>query len=68
MDEDRIIDIETRLAYQEHLLSELNDALTNQQAQIGRLETMCESLIDRVKSLMDNAPSDDSRDQLPPHY
>ena len=51
MNDDRLIDIETKLAHQEHLLSQLNEALSDQQAQIGRLEQLCQSLIDRVKSL-----------------
>ncbi len=66
MDEDRLIDIETKMAHQEQLLSELNDALTDQQAQISRLESLCQSLIDRLKSLGEQA--DPSGDERPPHY
>jgi SlyX protein len=63
-----MIDIETKLAHQEHLLSELNDALTDQQAQITRLEALCQSLIDRVKSLAEAAGSDEPPGERPPHY
>jgi SlyX protein len=66
MDEDRLIDIETKVAHQEQLLSDLNEALSDQQAQIGRLESLCKSLIDRLKSLGDGA--DQSSDERPPHY
>ena len=66
MDEDRLIDIETKMAHQEQLLSELNDALTDQQAQISRLESLCQSLIDRLKSLGEHV--DPSGDERPPHY
>jgi SlyX protein len=66
MDEDRLIDIETKMAHQEQLLSELNDALTDQQGQISRLESLCQSLIDRLKSLAEHA--DPSGDERPPHY
>jgi SlyX protein len=66
MDENRLIDIETKMAHQEQLLSELNDALTDQQAQISRLESLCQSLIDRLKSLGERA--DPSGDERPPHY
>ena len=66
MDENRLIDIETKMAHQEQLLSELNDAVTNQQAQISRLESLCQSLIDRLKSLAE--PADPSGDERPPHY
>ncbi len=68
MDDDRLIDIETKLAHQEHLLSELNEALSDQQAQIGRLELLCQSLIDRVKSLAEGAGADQASNERPPHY
>lgn len=64
MDEDRAIEIETKLAHQEHLLAELNAALTDQQAQIGKLEHLCRSLVDRVKTLSASG----SADERPPHY
>ncbi len=68
MDEKRVIEIETKLAHQEHLLSELNEALTDQQAQISGLERLCQSLIDRVKSLLDSSSADQATDDRPPHY
>jgi len=68
MDKDRLIDIETKMAHQEQLLSELNEALTDQQAQLSRLETLCYSLVDRFKSLADNASVDETSDERPPHY
>ena len=68
MDEDRLIDIETKMAHQEQLLSELNEALTDQQAQIGRLESLCQSLIDRLNSLRDDAGIGQVSDERPPHY
>ncbi len=68
LDEKRVIEIETKLAHQEHLLSELNEALTDQQAQISGLERLCQSLTDRVKSLLDSSPADQATDDRPPHY
>ncbi|MEE8344540.1 MAG: SlyX family protein [Woeseiaceae bacterium] len=68
MDEKRVIEIETKLAHQEHLLSELNEALTDQQAQISGLERLCQSLIERVKSLLDSSSADQATDERPPHY
>ncbi len=66
MDENRLIDIETKVAHQEQLLSDLNEALSDQQAQIGRLESLCKALIDRLNSLGDRA--DQTSDERPPHY
>lgn len=68
MDEDRLIDIETKVAYQEQLLSELNEALTDQQTRISRLESLCQSLVDQLKSLSGDAGTDQYTDERPPHY
>jgi SlyX protein len=68
LDEKRVIEIETKLAHQEHLLSELNEALTDQQAQISGLERLCQSLIERVKSLLESSPADQATDEHAPHY
>jgi SlyX protein len=68
LDENRVIEIETKLAHQEHLLSELNEALTDQQVQISGLERLCQSLTERVKSLLDSSPADQPTGERPPHY
>ncbi len=68
LDDNRVIEIETKLAHQEHLLSKLNDALTDQQAQISELEVFCRSLLDRMKSLLDGSSADQATDERPPHY
>jgi len=67
VDDEKIINIETKLAHQEHLLSTLNDALTNQQAQISELEHLCKSLVDRIRALSE-AGGEEGDDQPPPHY
>ncbi len=66
MDDSKLIDIETKLAHQEHLLAELNDAMTSQQAQISALEGLCKSLIERVRGLSESGSGAD--DEKPPHY
>lgn len=63
-----MIDIETKLAHQEHMLAELNTAVTNQQSQITLLEDLCETLVGRVRSLSEAAPDGDPADERPPHY
>lgn len=68
MDENRLIDIETKLAHQEDLLAELNTAVTNQQKQLTLIEDLCETLVDRVRSLSDGGPAGDPADERPPHY
>ena len=68
MSEERFIDLESRLAHQDQLLMELNDVVTSHQAKIMQLDTLCQSLIQRVRSMADAAPAGDSGDERPPHY
>ena len=68
MSEDRFIDMETRLAHQEHLLAQLNDAVVNQQAQVTELERLYRSLLDKMISISDALPGGQVTDERPPHY
>ena len=68
MTEPRFVDLETKLAHQEHLLLELDDIITKQQENIMRLEKLCDSIIERVRSLGEAAPADTNIDEKPPHY
>ncbi len=68
MTKDRFEAIETKLAHQEVLLADLNEALVKQQDSIMKLEAMCESLRLRVRSLSDALPADAPQDERPPHY
>ena len=68
MSEQRFVDIETKLAHQEHLVLELNDVITKQQEKIMRLEALCDSIIERVRSLSETAPAASGGDEVPPHY
>ena len=68
MDEERLIDLETKLSHQEHLLSVLDEALTSQQAQLAQLELLCKSLLDRIMSLPGGDSDGSSNDERPPHY
>jgi SlyX protein len=68
MNEQRLIDIEVKLAHQEHALDEVNQVLTDQQAQLSRLERVCQSLIERLRSLSDGSAADERDNEKPPHY
>jgi len=68
MSEERLVDIESKLAHQDQLLIELNDVITDQQAKIMKLEELYSAVVERVRS-MGEAPGDDSsQDERPPHY
>ena len=47
-DEQRLIELETKLVYQEDTLRVLNDIVTRQQQQIDQLESTCRQLIERM--------------------
>ena len=69
MSEERLIDIETRIAHQDHVLADLNDVVTDQQARIMQLETLVRSLAERLLSLAEEGQSPGSAtDEKPPHY
>ena len=67
MSEDRLVDIEVKLAHQEQLLIDLDQVVTDQQAKIMRLEELCNELIERVRAAGDGA-TDAPHDERPPHY
>ncbi len=68
MNEDRLIDIETKLAHQDQTLVELNDVITQQQASIMKLEQLCAALSERLASISEALPAGTSQDETPPHY
>lgn len=68
MSEERLVDIESRLAHQDQLLIELNDVITDQQAKIMKLEELHSALVERVRSMGEALPGDSSEDERPPHY
>jgi len=68
MEHEKFVDIESKLAHQEHTIAELNDALSSQQMQISKLEHQVVTLIDRVRSLSESAPAGGTDDDPPPHY
>ena len=67
MNEDRLVDIEVKLAHQEQLLIDLDQVVADQQAKIMRLEELCNELIERVRSAGEGA-TDSPHDERPPHY
>ena len=67
VNENRITELEIKIAYQEDLLQNLNTVISNQQTQIYRLEETCKLLNEKIKNI---AESEDltQRTEKPPHY
>ena len=68
MSEERLVDIEFKLAHQDQLLIELNDVITIHTEKIMRLEELCDSLTNRVRAIGEALPDSASQDERPPHY
>ena len=70
--EQRVVTIETKLAYQEDTIAQLNDVVCRQQNQIDALERLTQQLLGRVRDLSAAATQSDSAfsaaDERPPHY
>lgn len=67
-EEDRFIDLETRLSYQDEALRSLSDTVARQQKQIDQLGTLCRQLLERLKSQGEPGEKNTSADEVPPHY
>lgn len=68
MNEARLIDIETKIAYQEHMISELNSVVIDQQTAIDDLKKTVQALALRVVEMSEAVAPSDSGPEKPPHY
>ena len=69
MDDNRLVDMETRFAYQEKTIADLNDVVTEQQKSIEKLEAIAEKLTQRIHDLsMAVSGIDAPANEKPPHY
>ena len=66
--EERIIELETRIAFQEHTLFELNDIVAEQQQEIGILRLALQEMDRRVKAVVPHNMADPADETPPPHY
>jgi len=66
--EERLAELETRLAFQEDGMQSLSDLIHLQQQQIERLRALCEALTERYQGLIEAQGADSGGDEAPPHY
>lgn len=66
--EDRLVDIEIKLARQDDLLDELNRTVYQQQKKIDELEALCAALARRIKDMREAAAERGPANEKPPHY
>ena len=65
--EDRFVDIEIKLAYQEDLVESLNQMVYQQSQRIDQLEALVGKLADHVRSNAQSTPGV-LLNERPPHY
>lgn len=64
----RLIEIETKIAYQEDLIQTLNQTVIRLQQQVDKLELTNQQLRDHVRQMQAQLPSDHNPHEVPPHY
>ncbi|MGH8784916.1 MAG: SlyX family protein [Cupriavidus necator] len=66
--DDRINELEIKLAFQEDLLDTLNSTVARQQQQIDLLQEQFRALYQQVRSAANTAAETDPQQEIPPHY
>jgi len=66
--EKRIAELESRIAFQDNTIEELNAVVTQQQRQIDQMEKSLSVLKDHLKNLVSSNIASEDEETPPPHY
>ncbi|MEZ9183867.1 SlyX family protein [Vibrio splendidus] len=66
--ESRVNDLECQLAFQEQTIEELNEALSQQQMLLTRMQDQMKFVVGKVKNMDGSNLADASEETPPPHY
>jgi len=66
--EEQIVELETKLSFQEHLIQELNEALTHQQQQLDILQHKLDTVREQMQAGLSDEIRPVSEEVPPPHY
>jgi SlyX protein len=66
--ERRVVELETRLAFQEHALAEISDALAETRLEAARLSGLLRQALQDLKLARGDLFADASNEPPPPHY
>jgi SlyX protein len=66
--EERLIELETRFAYQEDTLRVLDQVVAAQQSRIAALEALCRDLAEKLARTAEGGFKLSPEDEVPPHY
>lgn len=66
--ESRVVELETRLAFQEQALNELNDALADARMELSRNDVLLRRALEELRTSRPGVTGDASEEPPPPHY
>lgn len=66
--EARVVELETRLAFQEQALAELNDALAAARMELSRNDALLRRALEELRASRPGPGGDPSDEPPPPHY
>ena len=66
--ENRINDLECQLAFQEQTVESLNEALSQQQLLISKMQDQMKYVVSKVKNIDSSNLADPAQETPPPHY
>lgn len=66
--EQRLVELETRLAFQEHALTELGDELAQARLERARSDELLQAVLADLRGLRGSLYADPSSEPPPPHY
>jgi SlyX protein len=64
----RLVELETRLAFQEHAMAELGDALAETRLEAARLAHLLRQALEDLKMARGDLMADPASEPPPPHY
>ena len=64
----RLNDLECQVAFQEQTIDELNDAITQQQLLISKMQDQMKYVVGKMKNIDSSNMSDPAKEPPPPHY
>ncbi|EGR4091371.1 SlyX protein [Vibrio cholerae] len=66
--QERIEDLECKLAFQEQTIETLNDALTQQQLLLSKMQDQMKYVVGKVKNMDTSTLAEPAHETPPPHY